>query len=468
MNKNRFLMGKKGATTIHFALVFMCFMLLFVGVCKVLLKIHAENEAMRQASTASQMLLSYYEDHLRADYGLLAYQNDEARVKNLLTSIKAQKTNYKVVESMDSLKVFQMQAILLGKIEFAKDLESFVNSKTFDAKQLEEAYDKKNHQEEQKKELDQSLKKQTESEDDSNAEADKQKAKKVMKMIKNYQGKPMAENESSTGRISSEMWKNKYLFRKDTAMSLSALERMEMAHYLLAHFNHRLSKTIERGDKTGQTQEILRRKGVYEGGEIEFILTESHSEKQAQFQVAQRIFLLREPLNLLHLVTSKTKMEEISLLAATTTALFPISAPLVEAGIIGVWTSIESYADVKRLLEGKAIPWVKTSESDWYTSIENQLEETSPDNESRKEKKSLGDVEYQDCLFVLLLAQGDDVTAFRTMSLVDLNLKTSYNTTLDWRQMVTRHEISYCLIKDQWQFLDQGYLLQEKVKDEKK
>lgn len=461
------LKSKTGASTVHYVLVFMCFTFLLAGVMKVFVEIHKANTAMRTASEASQMLLSYYDDHLKDDYGLLAYQNDKARNEQLLAGIQAQKKEISVVHALSQLSEFQNQAIALGAIEAIEDAGRFIGGKTFDEKTLEEANTQKQKQADQKTELDKSLQSDKDDLGEGSAQYDLERAKKIKKMIKTFVAKPLDNTQGSELIIPRELLLNRYEFIRETARKLTAAERAEMVYYLFSRFNHRLSGSLPKGVGSKASAIIEKRKGILEKGEIEYILTGNPSQREAQRQVAQKIFLLREPLNLVHLLSSKTKMEEIQLLTSATTAWFPLSAPLVEAGIIGVWTSIESYADVKRLLEGKAIPWIKKNDSEWYTSIENQLNERESDAKSENRDKQMGDSDYADCLFVLLLSQEDGQTALRAMNLIDMNLSFAYSDKLNWSQMVTAHEIKFSLNGHQWRTFTQGYLPQENKSDEK-
>ncbi|GKX30937.1 hypothetical protein SH1V18_34170 [Vallitalea longa] len=105
--------------------------------------------------------------------------------------------------------------------------------------------------------------------------------------------------------------------------------------------------------------------------EVEYILRGSLNENTNLKHVSNTILGMRFVMNYIHIITNSTKR---TLVMGIATAIagwwtFGLGTYIVAALIMAAWSYAESCVDVRYLLKGEEIPFIKTS-GDWYTSIE--------------------------------------------------------------------------------------------------
>lgn len=114
--------------------------------------------------------------------------------------------------------------------------------------------------------------------------------------------------------------------------------------------------------------------GAASGGalayEREYIQAGGDSDRDNLKSVVHRLLFLREGANYLYLQTDAAKQAEAYELAAAIAAAFAIApaTPLIAQGILAAWAYAESILDVRTLLSGGRIPWIKTAES-WSSGL---------------------------------------------------------------------------------------------------
>ncbi len=227
----------------------------------------------------------------------------------------------------------------------------------------------------------------------------------------------LSTNESSiiksTSNVSQDLSNNRIDSKMATALpssdrtlklsKITTTEQFMLTEYLMGTFKHRLSDQFEEeknhlssqvsqlpADKTtlktksqAQRPKVdlqkdghnswdfynkFERNTFFDDGELEYILVGEKSEAQNRRIVAQRIFLIREASNLVHVYTCKDKITTATDLS-TVLAWPPWTKPIFYNGIMIGWASIESHTDVQKLLDGEKIPTLKISDSDWFTQI---------------------------------------------------------------------------------------------------
>ncbi len=104
--------------------------------------------------------------------------------------------------------------------------------------------------------------------------------------------------------------------------------------------------------------------------ELEYIQAGKASDRANLKSVVQTLLSLREGANYLYLQTDAAKQAEAYELAAAIAAAFAVApaTPLVAQGILAAWAYAESILDVRTLLSGGRIPWIKTAES-WSSDL---------------------------------------------------------------------------------------------------
>lgn len=152
--------------------------------------------------------------------------------------------------------------------------------------------------------------------------------------------------------------------------------------------------------------------------ELEYIHAGKSSDRENLKSVVSQLLLLREGANYLYLQTDAAKQQEAYSVATAIAASFGIApvAPLIAQGILAAWAYTESILDVRTLLSGGRISWMKTS-SGWTSSLSgiggllsgNMRAKEQPNGES-----------YQDYLQKLLWLHGKRSLNYRTMDLMEM------------------------------------------------
>lgn len=154
--------------------------------------------------------------------------------------------------------------------------------------------------------------------------------------------------------------------------------------------------------------------------EIEYLLEGKGSDKENMEEVAKELVWLRMPVNFAYLVTDSKRNKEAEAMAAslcTLTATLEFEK-IVKYLLLGCWAYGESLSDVKVLLSGEGIPYIKDSGT-WKTDLET-LSDT-------KEVEGMKDgIYYEDYLFMLFIMKSEkqmDDCILRMLDLIELNMQ---------------------------------------------
>jgi len=197
----------------------------------------------------------------------------------------------------------------------------------------------------------------------------------------------------------------------ETAAGIKTIAEQMLVHeYCGAYFSHALSET---------------RKPIQY--EMEYLLQGNPSDRENLEQTVSQIFLIRQGLNLIHILSDGEKREEARSLAAIITGVSGL-APLVEIAacfIMVVWAMGEAVMDLRLLLSGNKVPLWKKRE-DWSLSLEGLLslgkEGRCADPGSKTEKIS-GGMSYISYLKLLLLIEDNDQKQMRMLDIIQMNLQ---------------------------------------------
>ncbi len=153
--------------------------------------------------------------------------------------------------------------------------------------------------------------------------------------------------------------------------------------------------------------------------EVEYILEGKESDYDNLEAVVGDIVWMRMPINYAYLLTDETKKEEALTLAAAiciatgTESLMEI----VKYLLLGCWSYAETLYEMRMLLSGETIPYVKSSET-WYTDLK-----TLSGNATGS--KVQNGMEYEDYLLLLLAKKGNkkrDLCYARILDVIEMNL----------------------------------------------
>ena len=108
--------------------------------------------------------------------------------------------------------------------------------------------------------------------------------------------------------------------------------------------------------------------------EMEYIISGKSSDRENLTEVVEKIVGIRNVMNLGYLLTDSVKMSQLTFIAssAATAIGLPFLEPVIKAVLIEAWSLGEAVTDVKGLLKGNEVVFIKDKIS-WKTDIKNLL-----------------------------------------------------------------------------------------------
>ncbi|MGN0351625.1 MAG: DUF5702 domain-containing protein [Roseburia sp.] len=156
------------------------------------------------------------------------------------------------------------------------------------------------------------------------------------------------------------------------------------------------------------------------GYELEYLICGKKTDRANLEGVVERLMLAREAGNVASILLDSTKVNEA--LALATLLVGATANPEIIKGvqicIIGAWAYLESILDIRSLLQGGKVAFIKTK-SQWTTDAENII---SSFNKSAKAKECEDGLTYQDYLMQFLFFQGKKELSYRAMDIIEQNL----------------------------------------------
>lgn len=160
--------------------------------------------------------------------------------------------------------------------------------------------------------------------------------------------------------------------------------------------------------------------------QVEYIIAGKNNDTDNLKDVANKLLLIRGTSNSIYFANHEKLQEEAELLAKglAIITLLPELEDIYEAAIIAAWIFSESVYDVKTLMAGGKIPFIK-GEGEWNLTIEKALLLTSAyaagvDIDVNKNRNGQS---YKDYLRVLLYATNKDDRTFRCMDVVEMDMR---------------------------------------------
>lgn len=153
--------------------------------------------------------------------------------------------------------------------------------------------------------------------------------------------------------------------------------------------------------------------------QTEYILGGKTGDIENLKSVARRLLLIREGVNMVHLVSDGTKRAQAAGLAAAIASAFliPPATGVIEAALLLCWAFGESILDVRELFDGGKVPLVKSA-ADWQLSLENLAELLNGLDSVRRGSED--GMSYEDYLQVLLLGVSREEKITRAMDMIEL------------------------------------------------
>ncbi len=157
--------------------------------------------------------------------------------------------------------------------------------------------------------------------------------------------------------------------------------------------------------------------------EMEYLLGGKSSDRENLEEVMGQLLLIRQGLNLIHILSDSAKRNEARGLAAAIVGVTGL-APLVEimaCFIMVVWAAGEAVMDLRTLFAGGKVPLWKNRD-EWKLSLEGLLN-MGKDAACPGQQETDGGLDYENYLKLLLFLDGHQELQLRMMDLMDINLQ---------------------------------------------
>lgn len=151
--------------------------------------------------------------------------------------------------------------------------------------------------------------------------------------------------------------------------------------------------------------------------EVEYIICGRDNDYDNLKGVVNRIILHRLPVNFAYLMTDSAKVASVEPIAATLALLPGVTYPAAKYLLLGCWAYAETIVDVKCLLAGNDIKFIKSGDT-WMTDIKNLSAMTELSATNYEGADAVG---YKGYLAILLAENTGDMY-YRMADLIQLNL----------------------------------------------
>ncbi|MDD2972331.1 MAG: DUF5702 domain-containing protein [Lachnospiraceae bacterium] len=155
--------------------------------------------------------------------------------------------------------------------------------------------------------------------------------------------------------------------------------------------------------------------------EIEYLLTGKNCDRDNLSSVTNKLVLIRQVANSIHLWSDAGKVGEAdaAAMAIASAVLMPEIQPIVKLSLMLAWAYAESIGDVRILLDGGKIPLMKTH-SDWRLQFDQIADFRDKDYGEEDSGKGLSYTEY---LELLLLPMDRDLKVNRLMDVIEMDIR---------------------------------------------
>ena len=156
--------------------------------------------------------------------------------------------------------------------------------------------------------------------------------------------------------------------------------------------------------------------------EMEYLIGGKDSDKENFGQTITDLLMIREGLNLVHILSDPEKREEANALAGLitgVTGLAPLTG-IVTFFVMSIWAMGEAIVDIRRLLKGEKVAFLKTKET-WKLSLDGLLDLGSQGTAVGEGSDENG-MTYIGYLKLILFTFHNSLQYYRLMDVIQINL----------------------------------------------
>lgn len=171
--------------------------------------------------------------------------------------------------------------------------------------------------------------------------------------------------------------------------------------------------------------------------QIEYIIGKKNSDEANLKDVAKKLLMVREGLNVAYLVSDALMMGQIHAMAAAIAAAFliPPAVVVIEGALILCWAFAESILDVRELFAGGKVPLTKNA-SNWQLSLQGLP--ALVDKLDTDRQNDVNGLSYEDYLQIFLLTTSKAQKVKGGMDMIE----SSFREMEDWNEFCLDHYIT--------------------------
>ena len=171
--------------------------------------------------------------------------------------------------------------------------------------------------------------------------------------------------------------------------------------------------------------------------QIEYIIGKKNSDEANLKDVAKKLLMVREGLNVAYLVSDALMMGQIHAMAAAIAAAFliPPAVVVIEGALILCWAFAESILDVRELFAGGKVPLTKNA-SNWQLSLQGLP--ALVDKLDTDRQNDVNGLSYEDYLQIFLLTTSKAQKVKGGMDMIE----SSFREMEDWNEFCLDHCIT--------------------------
>ena len=157
--------------------------------------------------------------------------------------------------------------------------------------------------------------------------------------------------------------------------------------------------------------------------ELEYLIGGMNTDEKNFTQAITDVLAIREGLNLVHILTDQEKREEANALAGVITGVTGVAplTGLVAFFVMTIWAMGEAIVDVRRLLQGEKVAFIKSKEN-WRLSLQGLLDSGSRGTFEGEGSDNNG-VNYTGYLKLILFLSHSSRQYYRLMDIIQMNLR---------------------------------------------
>jgi hypothetical protein len=223
------------------------------------------------------------------------------------------------------------------------------------------------------------------------------------------------DGDGDAGRTLTPKFKEKLASRSYVGpiAALSSSDRVCFLYYVANHFRHWVADRRETFYNTTPQPTFFK-------AELEYILYGYDDEVFNKARAFSEVYLMRLAGNVAHVSACREKQEIIGVVAGAVQAVAGVPSPITSAALVLTWGMAESRSDLKRLLNGEALPWMHFTDETWRTRFGDGGDgpEAAPDGALKHD--DLKNADYGDHLMALLAANASTSHVLRVMDLISI------------------------------------------------